>query len=141
MDCLAGALCPALAGTTGRKVIERCQQWCDGLVVGCVLFAGCTCRGPFSDRFGRRVTYNICTVVYIGTTLGCVFSPNIGVLIAMRALQGFAREYLGWRAGNCSTAFCASSMLYRGCFRQCTLRPKVCLYTQCMAASLALTES
>jgi MFS family permease len=50
------------------------------------------CRGPFSDRYGRRLTYNLSTVVFLGTTLGCIFSPNINVLIALRALQGFARE-------------------------------------------------
>jgi hypothetical protein len=33
------------------------------------------------------------TVVFLGTTVGCVFSPTIGVLIALRAVQGFAREH------------------------------------------------
>lgn len=81
-------------------------------MMACFLTASCLLlfyRGPFSDRFGRRWTYNICTLVYIGTTLGCVFSPNIGVLIALRALQGFAREclssYLGPGDGGQGAAF------------------------------------
>uniref|UniRef100_A0A383VVY5 Major facilitator superfamily (MFS) profile domain-containing protein n=1 Tax=Tetradesmus obliquus TaxID=3088 RepID=A0A383VVY5_TETOB len=47
-------------------------------------------RGPLSDRFGRRITYGLSSVTFLGTTLGCAFSPNISVLVAMRALQGFA---------------------------------------------------
>jgi hypothetical protein len=30
--------------------------------------------------------------MFLGTTLGCAFNPNINILILMRALQGFARE-------------------------------------------------
>ncbi|WIA23200.1 hypothetical protein OEZ86_010089 [Tetradesmus obliquus] len=46
--------------------------------------------GPLSDRFGRRITYGLSSVTFLGTTLGCDFSPNISVLVAMPALQGFA---------------------------------------------------
>eukprot|EP00879_Flechtneria_rotunda_P011779 GHRR01012306.1.p1 GENE.GHRR01012306.1~~GHRR01012306.1.p1 ORF type:complete len:533 (+),score=148.56 GHRR01012306.1:152-1750(+) len=44
--------------------------------------------GPMSDRFGRRITYMIGSVVFLGTSIGCIFAPTIGVLVAFRALQG-----------------------------------------------------
>eukprot|EP00775_Hariotina_reticulata_P008932 gene8932-9109_t len=46
--------------------------------------------GPLADRFGRNVTYYICCITFLGTTLACVFAPNIAVLVAFRALQGLA---------------------------------------------------
>jgi len=36
------------------------------------------------------VTYYICCITFLGTTLACVFAPNISVLVAFRALQGLA---------------------------------------------------
>uniref|UniRef100_A0A383WNZ1 Major facilitator superfamily (MFS) profile domain-containing protein n=1 Tax=Tetradesmus obliquus TaxID=3088 RepID=A0A383WNZ1_TETOB len=46
--------------------------------------------GPMADRFGRRITYAVGSVLFLGTSVGCIFAPTIGVLVAFRALQGLA---------------------------------------------------
>lgn len=46
--------------------------------------------GPASDKFGRRTMYIVGMVLFLGTTLGCLFAPTIGVLVAFRGLQGLA---------------------------------------------------
>ncbi|KAF6254077.1 major facilitator superfamily domain-containing protein [Scenedesmus sp. NREL 46B-D3] len=46
--------------------------------------------GPMADRFGRRITYAVGSVLFLGTSIGCIFAPTIGVLVAFRALQGLA---------------------------------------------------
>lgn len=43
-----------------------------------------------SCRFGRRAVYLTSTAMFLATSLVCVFAPNIGVLVAFRALQGAA---------------------------------------------------
>uniref|UniRef100_A0A383WB59 Major facilitator superfamily (MFS) profile domain-containing protein n=1 Tax=Tetradesmus obliquus TaxID=3088 RepID=A0A383WB59_TETOB len=48
------------------------------------------CLGPASDRFGRRIVYLLSTLAFIATSLGCIFAPSIGLLVAFRALQGAA---------------------------------------------------
>lgn len=68
-------------------------------------------RGPFSDRYGHRLTYNLSTLMFLGTTLGCAFSPNINALILMRALQGFAREQQPlWQPAGAPAACVTASM-------------------------------
>lgn len=44
--------------------------------------------GPLSDRFGRRTPLFVGIVVYIVAAVAAVFSPNFGVLLALRFLQG-----------------------------------------------------
>jgi MFS family permease len=34
--------------------------------------------------------YIVGMVLFLGTTLGCLFAPTIGVLVAFRGLQGLA---------------------------------------------------
>eukprot|EP00878_Enallax_costatus_P011335 GHUV01011836.1.p1 GENE.GHUV01011836.1~~GHUV01011836.1.p1 ORF type:complete len:533 (+),score=142.22 GHUV01011836.1:700-2298(+) len=46
--------------------------------------------GPAADKFGRRIAYACSTVLFLGTSLACIFAPNIAVLVAFRALQGLA---------------------------------------------------
>ncbi|GAX83188.1 hypothetical protein CEUSTIGMA_g10614.t1 [Chlamydomonas eustigma] len=46
--------------------------------------------GPASDRFGRKIIYLSATVFFIITSIVCIFSPNINVLIPFRALQGIS---------------------------------------------------
>lgn len=46
--------------------------------------------GPASDRFGRRSMYIVGMVLFLGTTLGCLFAPTIDFLVAFRGLQGLA---------------------------------------------------
>jgi hypothetical protein len=48
------------------------------------------CSLSQADRFGRRITYAAGSVLFLGTSLGCIFAPTIGVLVAFRALQGLA---------------------------------------------------
>jgi DHA1 family bicyclomycin/chloramphenicol resistance-like MFS transporter len=51
--------------------------------------------GPLSDRYGRRRPVLIGVIGHIATSLACVFAPNIGLLIAVRALQGFCNASAG----------------------------------------------
>lgn len=46
--------------------------------------------GPLSDIYGRRNPLLISMAIYILSSLACAFSPNIGLLIVFRFLQGFA---------------------------------------------------
>lgn len=46
--------------------------------------------GPMSDVYGRKRPLLIALVAYIIASILCVFSPNIGVFIAARFMQGFA---------------------------------------------------
>lgn len=44
--------------------------------------------GPLSDRFGRRVPLLAATTLHVLTCLGAAVAPNVGVLAALRLLQG-----------------------------------------------------
>ena len=44
--------------------------------------------GPFSDGFGRRRAIIIGATIYLCGTVACLFAPDIGFLIAARAVQG-----------------------------------------------------
>jgi DHA1 family bicyclomycin/chloramphenicol resistance-like MFS transporter len=46
--------------------------------------------GPASDKYGRKIIYIAASIFFIATSIVCIFSPNIGVLVAFRALQGIA---------------------------------------------------
>ena len=56
--------------------------------------------GPASDRFGRKPVYLVSCLAFIATSIVCIFSPSIGVLIAFRSLQGFAGVCLTTCAGH-----------------------------------------
>jgi MFS family permease len=45
---------------------------------------------PLSEIYGRRIVLNVCNVFFCAFTLGCALAPNLGGLIAMRFLAGFA---------------------------------------------------
>lgn len=45
--------------------------------------------GPLSDVHGRRKPLMISMVLYLLTSMACAFSPNIGMFIALRFIQGF----------------------------------------------------
>ncbi|MDR1764016.1 MAG: multidrug effflux MFS transporter [Dysgonamonadaceae bacterium] len=53
-----------------------------GIAVGQLFF------GPFSDKFGRRRPLFASFILYLLATLGCIFAPNIVLLITFRLLQG-----------------------------------------------------
>lgn len=44
--------------------------------------------GPLSDTYGRRLILLLSLVLYLGVTIGCVFSPDMPTLIILRAVQG-----------------------------------------------------
>ncbi len=44
--------------------------------------------GPLSDTFGRRPPLIASLVLYIASTVACIFAPSMGALILLRALQG-----------------------------------------------------
>ncbi|RAP78496.1 multidrug effflux MFS transporter [Paenibacillus montanisoli] len=46
--------------------------------------------GSLSDVYGRRNPLLISMAFYVASSLACAFSPNIGLLIAFRFVQGFA---------------------------------------------------
>ena len=46
--------------------------------------------GPLSDRFGRRPVLFAALAVFILTSAGCVFVTGVGMLVALRLVQGFA---------------------------------------------------
>ncbi|TBL69938.1 multidrug effflux MFS transporter [Paenibacillus thalictri] len=45
--------------------------------------------GPLSDVYGRRRPLLIFMVLYLLISMGCAFSPNIGIFIILRFIQGF----------------------------------------------------
>lgn len=53
-----------------------------GLAVGQIV------AGPLSDVRGRRGPLVISLILYAAASLLCVFAPNIGMLIALRFIQG-----------------------------------------------------
>ncbi len=44
--------------------------------------------GALADRLGRRRLYIVGLVVFAGASLACGLAPNVGILIAARAVQG-----------------------------------------------------
>ena len=44
--------------------------------------------GPLSDQFGRKPPLYVGLAIFLVGTLGCVFAPTIGALIAARLVQG-----------------------------------------------------
>jgi len=45
--------------------------------------------GPLSDVYGRRKPLIISMLLYLLTSMACAFSPNIGMFVALRFVQGF----------------------------------------------------
>ncbi|MGM9992393.1 MAG: multidrug effflux MFS transporter [Candidatus Bruticola sp.] len=46
--------------------------------------------GPLSDKIGRRSPLLISMLIFVISTLACIFSPNIELFLAMRFFQGIA---------------------------------------------------
>lgn len=44
--------------------------------------------GPLSDRFGRRPVLLGGLSIFLLATIGCIFSPNVGVFLVFRMIQG-----------------------------------------------------
>ena len=55
-----------------------------GLAAGQIFF------GPLSDKYGRRSPLIVSMLLFLFSTLACIFAPNIEVFIALRFVQGAA---------------------------------------------------
>jgi MFS family permease len=55
-----------------------------GFAVGPLLVA------PLSELYGRAIVYNVSNVLFLGATIGCALSTNIGMLLAFRLICGCA---------------------------------------------------
>lgn len=53
-----------------------------GLAAGQLLF------GPLSDKYGRRPLLLVSMAVFIVSTVGCIYAPNVHSFVALRLLQG-----------------------------------------------------
>ena len=78
---------PSLTGelggsaSTGQLTLTSCML---GLAVGQLIM------GPLSDSLGRRRPLLFGIAGYTAASLACALAPSIGILIALRALQGLA---------------------------------------------------
>ncbi|MCI7358472.1 MAG: MFS transporter, partial [Parabacteroides sp.] len=55
-----------------------------GLAVGQLLF------GPLSDKYGRRFPLISALSLFLISTIGCIYSPNIIQFVGWRLIQGIA---------------------------------------------------
>jgi MFS family permease len=44
---------------------------------------------PASELYGRATVYHVTNVLFLGCTVGCALSTNVGMFIAFRFLSGF----------------------------------------------------
>ena len=76
---------PAMAvsfGTTSSMVQLGLTASMIGLAVGQLFF------GPISDKYGRRVPLIMAMLLFLVSTLGCLFSANIMQFVVWRLVQG-----------------------------------------------------
>lgn len=65
----------------------------EGLVTSSLLVGaaiGALACGRLNDTLGRKKTLTILAVIFFVGTLGCVFAPNLGVMVPSRVILGFA---------------------------------------------------
>lgn len=55
-----------------------------GLAAGQILF------GPLSDKYGRRKPLIWAMILFLLSTVGCIFAPTIEIFVLLRLLQGIA---------------------------------------------------
>lgn len=55
-----------------------------GFAVGPLLVA------PLSELYGRAIVYNVSNVIFLGATIGCALSTNVGMFLAFRLICGCA---------------------------------------------------
>ncbi|RYG85261.1 Bcr/CflA family efflux MFS transporter [bacterium] len=78
---------PAIAAEYGLDTFEV-QQVITAYLIPFSCFT--LIHGPLSDALGRRPVVIAGMLVYTAATVGCVFAPTFGVLLAARAMQGMA---------------------------------------------------
>ena len=82
---VVGVALPVMQAELGTTVSGA--QWIVNgylLMLGALILVG----GAASDRFGRRRVFELGLALFALASVGCGLAPNVGVLIAMRALQG-----------------------------------------------------
>ena len=65
----------------------------EGLVTSILLVGaavGAVLGGRLSDKFGRRSNILLLAAIFFVGTLGCVFAPNLGVMVVSRFILGLA---------------------------------------------------
>jgi len=65
----------------------------EGLVTSILLVGaavGAVLGGRLSDKFGRRNNILLLALIFFVGTLGCVFAPNLGVMVVSRFILGLA---------------------------------------------------
>ncbi|MBM3347001.1 MAG: multidrug effflux MFS transporter [Betaproteobacteria bacterium] len=77
---------PAIAREFGVAP-DIAQFTLSGFLIG--VASGQILSGALSDRFGRRPVLLTGLVLSVATGVGCTFASSMGLLIAMRVLQGF----------------------------------------------------
>ena len=78
---------PAMTGffqTTSSQVQLGLTASMIGLAVGQLLF------GPLSDKYGRRIPLIMAMLLFLFSTLGCLFSATIMQFVGWRLVQGIA---------------------------------------------------
>ncbi|GJP90786.1 Fungal specific transcription factor domain family protein [Aspergillus niger] len=45
---------------------------------------------PMSEIYGRSIVYNVSNVLFLGATIGCALSTNVGMFLAFRLISGCA---------------------------------------------------
>ena len=78
---------PAIAADFGSSP-DAAQLTLSGYLAG--LAAGLILLGALSDRFGRRPVLLSGMLLFTAAGIGCTLAQDIGLLIAMRVVQGFA---------------------------------------------------
>ncbi|WP_067672847.1 multidrug effflux MFS transporter [Nocardia miyunensis] len=86
MDLYLPAL-PALAGNLHTSAAAA-QLTVTGCMLG--LAAGQFFLGPVSDRYGRRIPLLLTLTAYAVASLLCAVAPSVGILVAVRLIQGLA---------------------------------------------------
>ncbi|MCS6758093.1 MAG: MFS transporter [Candidatus Devosia euplotis] len=112
---------PALRADLGATLVD--VQWVSSgylLFLGSLLLPG----GAAGDRFGLRRVFGLVIGLFVAASLDCALAPQVGVLIAFRALQGIgaalmvpgslaiiAKAYLGAERGKAIGLWAAASSL------------------------------
>jgi len=68
-------------GTTPARISLSVSSYFIGMAIGQILY------GPLLDRFGRKKPLYAGLVIFIATSIGCMQSWNVDVLVAFRFLQ------------------------------------------------------
>jgi EmrB/QacA subfamily drug resistance transporter len=82
---------PAIQQSLGATVYQA--QWVVesyALMLAALLLVG----GSLGDRYGRRGIFLLGVVVFGAASIACALSPNVGALIAARAVQGMGAALL-----------------------------------------------